>query len=76
MYLKKDQEKTARKITKMLKGEFINDPKSSPAMKMISRLFFDEVRDPGEGYTLILVEEHVMKFVLKGNLQEIPRFNC
>ena len=34
----------------MLKGEFINDPKSSPAMKMISRLFFDEVRDPGKGY--------------------------
>ncbi len=48
MSLIKEQEKTARKITKMLKGEFLNDPETSPALKMLTRLFNNEVRDPGK----------------------------
>ncbi len=62
MSLIKEQEKTARKITKMLKGEFLNDPETSPALKMLSRLFNDEVRDPG---TSSIPNMDVVHFMLK-----------
>ena len=40
-------------MTKLLTGEFIHDPNADPALKMMSRIFWENVRDPGNNDLLL-----------------------
>ena len=48
-----EEKRKSQLMTKLLTGEFIHDPNADPALKMMSRIFWENVRDPGSNNLLI-----------------------